>query len=208
MEKSKGPVLSTLNTYWNLALLARGFDLETKLPPEVCAERLADLHQPYRLLKFDLASRTTAQVTPHEDGYSFDLRIKRRNRGVDYTSVKATGRIVHSAGLEATLIRGTIKLGWLFMLTTVGAIVAVIVGLLMVVLFEGIQFGGLLASLGIMGAVALWVVLIIQTDYRILTQRLAGQLAAVDVRETGRDLFEDEAEALHTETPNQNRRTR
>ncbi len=182
MDHRQKPKMGSLQTALNLMLLARSFDLETDQTIEACAHRIEDLHQPYRLLKLDMARRITTEVIPATDAYDFNVSVRRRSQGVDLTTVRAHGNILHSEGLETTLIRGHIRLGWLFLIITFGTMLFIGCGLLGIVMMGEAPAPALIAYMVIIGPLSLWFGWLVQKDYRLLTVYLARALDAEETK--------------------------
>lgn len=178
-QKPKG---ESLHTVLNLMLLARSFDLETHQTTEASAQRIEDMHQPYHLLKLDMARRITTEVASADDAYDFSVAVRRRSRGVDLTTVRARGRILYSEGLDATLIRGHIRLGWFFLVSTFGAMLFIGGLLLGIIMLDQAPAVALIVYMGIVGPLSLWLGWLVRKDYRLLAAHFAEALVADEVR--------------------------
>ncbi len=184
MDKWQKSKADSLQTTLNLMLMARSFDLETDQTVEASAHRIEDLHQPYHLLKLDMARRITTRVVPAINAYDFDMSVRRRSQGLDLTTVRARGNILHSEGLGMTLIQGHIRLGWLFLILIFGAMLFIGGGLLGIIIMGEAPAMALIAYLVIIGPLALWFGWLVQKDYRLLIVHLAEVL---DTKETKQD---------------------
>ena len=172
----------SLQTALNLLLLARSFGFESDQTIEAFARRIEDLHQPYHLLRLDMARRITTKVVPVTDAYGFDVSVRRRSQGIDLTTVRARGNILHSEGLETTLIRGHIRLGWLFLISIFGAMLFIGGGLLGIVILGEAPATALIAYMFIIGPLALWIGWLVRKDYHLLTANLAGVLGTKETK--------------------------
>ena len=108
-KKLKQNPIGQIRYYWNLATFARHFEVEVDAPPDKVAWRLIGIEKRgYR------TRRIVEIVTIKErESYTFDLHVKRADRGVLYTTVKATGKVVYSQGYDKTIVRGDIRIGWI-----------------------------------------------------------------------------------------------
>jgi hypothetical protein len=181
MDKQKMNADSLQNVL-NLLLLARSFGLETDRTIETSAKRIENLHQPYHLLRLDMAQRITTNVIPVRDAYDFSVSVCRRSQGVDLTTVQAHGHIIHSEDLESTLIHGHIRLGWLFLIATFGVMLCTGGGLLGIVIMGEAPAMALIAYMVIIVPLTFWFGWLVRKDYQQLTAYLARMLDAKETK--------------------------
>ena len=129
--KRKHGTIRQIRYYWNLATFARKFEAEVDAPPEAIADLLSDIEQAPQRGIFPVSRTADIKTVADDETYEFDLRVKHTNSQVNYTSVRANGRIVYSQGYDKTIVRGDIRIGWFYGLSMVASIVSLLVGVLM-----------------------------------------------------------------------------
>ncbi len=125
----KNNPVGTVRYWWGWALFSRQFEMDVNVPPIRIAEHLGKVRQPMQGFPMATERSVTIRVVESERIYTFDMRIKHRSRGVNYTSVKAAGRIVYSEGYATSIIRGDVRLGWVYFAAHILSFIGVIVGL-------------------------------------------------------------------------------
>ncbi len=170
--KRKNQSASQITHYWNRALFARSFEVITDLTPEEAGRRLNDLRQTRGFMQ--PVSRTASVKHRIDRIYDFDLRIRRNSRGVNYTTVKATGVIVIDKGLARTVVRGDMRVGWLYALLLLATpLVLVVWWLFAPFLFYSIF---LLMFLGVWAIMLVYSIWQISLDYRQLVMLIENAL--------------------------------
>ena len=96
---------------WNEFLFSQSFEVETTLSPEECARRLRNLAEGYS--DFTNPRGLTGQHVSGDIALNFDFRV-RSYYGVTYTAVKARAGLTSIPESGVTLVRGTVKFGWLY----------------------------------------------------------------------------------------------
>lgn len=124
-EKPKSAPQSPLAYWWNEFLFARSFAHTTSLSPDDCQTALYGIEHPVEGGWFTFNSMSkSVNIQPtgnHDAGTArFDIRLKRRNRGIDYTMAKAEGTITRHPETGETLVRGRTKFGAFYYLLMVG----------------------------------------------------------------------------------------
>ena len=123
--------INPITYWWNEFLFSRSIDFETRLMPDDCALRLRELREGRS--GWINRKSVTAEVYTRGKAADFDVRIKRYNRGIPYTTVKAEGRLVRSDESETTLVNATIKFGWIYYagwLMTLGVLAFIVTGVI------------------------------------------------------------------------------
>jgi hypothetical protein len=133
MNKRKVAPTNPLLRAWNEFLFTRSFEFESPLTPDELADELMTLREKgsQNIFAFLPLSRTVDVKYEGQGAYTFDMRHKRRNRGVNYTMSKAVGEITEENG--RTVIRGDVKFGAFYhtlmlILAIVGVILLSFVG--------------------------------------------------------------------------------
>lgn len=136
--KLKNKPTSIIRYYWDVLLFARSFKTEVKAPPH---EAAAMFDQIFEHDTFFNSRDQVSKVSREEDDvYAFDIRVRRRSGSNHRTSVHAKGRILHSAGYGTTVIHGHLRLGRLYFVSLIVAILYLPVMLLRPVLEPGFSF--------------------------------------------------------------------
>ena len=113
MDKSKtlkNTPVGAMRYWWSRALFARQFEIEVNLPPARLAHYLDNVHQPMEGWIEPSGRTVTIREIEPERMYEFEMLLKRRSRGQDYTRARANGRIVYSEGYQTSIIRGDVRL--------------------------------------------------------------------------------------------------
>lgn len=135
MYKEKAKHKETVLEYWwNEFLFRKKFSFETEVAPETCAEtfrRMQTRKEGWWTEMWRRAKWETSVYSLDEERYSFQLVIKRRNRGAYLTSAQASGKISRDQR-GATLVEGEARLGAIshvFILIAIFMIVFVFFGM-------------------------------------------------------------------------------
>jgi hypothetical protein len=111
MNKRKSSPANPLLRAWNEFLFTRTFEFDSSLTPDELADELMLLREAgsQNIFAFLPLSRTVDVKYEGQGAYIFDIRHKRRQRGVNYTMSKAVGEMTEENG--RTVIRGEVKFG-------------------------------------------------------------------------------------------------
>jgi hypothetical protein len=151
--KPKAPPQNPLVYWWNEFLFARSFVYTTPLSPEECRKALLEIGHPVEggWFSFNPVSKTVEIHREQPDTNSparFDIRLKRRNRGIHYTMAKAEGRIAYDEQSGETTVQGRTKFGALqYLLVVVYVVVFGLIFLNMSSLVGGFPYFWILFAL-------------------------------------------------------------
>lgn len=200
-NKLKNGPVGAIRHWWNLMLFARGFEFEVESPSNRVAAALQSVDIPDDPLWEDRVGEV--RVEADDDAHTFDLKVNRVQNPITYTSVRATGRIVYSAGYGTSIVRGHVRLGWAYYVLLI-AILAFASGN-WIDLIQRLPVPGLLMGLFTVAMVGLsiWQ---IRADYRLLIQRLVeavsdGAVQSLDdlTDEADDSPFDHEAEHMYSQ---------
>ena len=126
-RKRSPEAANPVNYWWNKGLFSRTIDFETNLTQEECLRQLR---------KMVKSERFGARSYPQSDGAGFEIRVRRSFRTVPYTSVKAVGALATDSGSRVTLVRATVRFGWVYYVF-VGLPLLLLVSILIQAMFPG-----------------------------------------------------------------------
>lgn len=175
MEKIKAKEESSVFEYlWNEFLFRKNFTFETQKPIDDCYKSLSRLQTMDEGFFSDVWSRQriTGAVLDHgKDNYVFSLEIQRRNKGIFFTTARASGTISHDQ-CGVSVIVGQAKLG-----TFYNIMVLVIIAVILFMMFgviEGITSKNLFVGLFILVTlVIVWLQMLSDRDQLISQIRSA-----------------------------------
>jgi hypothetical protein len=94
----------------DIILLSKPFNFTVKVSPENCVERLQHFERPK--IGFLGSFIQAAKITQEGSSYQFEICATRKDGSSLYNSAKASGSIgASNNNLEATVIKGNIRLG-------------------------------------------------------------------------------------------------
>jgi len=103
----------------DLLLFSETFAFDVSASPAQCVQLLRVMQKPRE--GWGSSSRQVFITAVSGDTYDFDVRMLRRNRSWDYTSVKAVGRI--ESRHDKTSVHGKIQFGIIYFLGLIAAVV-------------------------------------------------------------------------------------